>query len=193
MRARPTLVALAITLGAAMLISGVAVADSHEGETKMAKAEMMKMPFGGEEDVAFARALWTAMDGYHDWMMKSDVMPSKAPHGAFVRLYYNIVNIDGMPYHVVVKDNFGGEDATLDMVKAAPADYLMAVTVMVQREPGYDTENNDWFYVKYDAMGAVSMNDKDMALAGRVAKGMPTGCISCHVKAGGGDYIFGND
>ena len=111
----------------------------------------------------------------------------------FVRLYYNIVNIDGMPYHVVVKDNFGGEDVTLDTVKAAPADYLMAVTPMVQREAGYDDENRNWFYVKYGADGSIDANDKGMAMAGRVAKGMPVGCIACHAKAGDGDYLFTND
>jgi len=32
-----------------------------------------------------------------------------------------------------------------------------------------------------------------MKLAGRVAKGAPTGCIACHKAAPGGDYIFNHD
>jgi hypothetical protein len=32
-----------------------------------------------------------------------------------------------------------------------------------------------------------------MALASKVAKGMDKGCIACHNKASGGDYIFGTD
>ena len=36
-------------------------------------------------------------------------------------------------------------------------------------------------------------NPKGMKLAGRVAKGMPAGCISCHLSADDGDYLFFND
>lgn len=204
MRSRLTLMTIAVIIGVAMIASADC-GKPHDAETagmetgkkveaKMAEAgETMGMPFGGDKDVAFAKALWTAMDGYHDWMMKSDIMPGKSPHGMFVRLYYNIVNIGDMPYHVVVKDNFGGEGVTLDMVKAAPADYLMAVTPMVQREAGYDDENRNWFYVKFSPDGMIDKNDKNMAMAGRVAKGMPVGCIACHANAADGDYLFAND
>jgi len=33
----------------------------------------------------------------------------------------------------------------------------MAVTVMLQREPGYDAENNDWFWAKYALDGPASL------------------------------------
>jgi len=191
-----TLVTIAIVITTALAITGSALADSHGAVTPAMtdeKAEMMEPPFGGEADVAYARALWAAMDGYTGWMMQSDIMPGKSPHGTFVRLYYNIVNIDGMPYHVVVKDNYGGEGVTLDMVNEDPGAYLMAVTPMVQREAGYDDENGNWFYVKYSADGSIDMNDKGMAMAGRVAKGMPVGCIACHANAADGDYLFTND
>jgi hypothetical protein len=186
-------------LGIAATVVGVAVAAllmpvSVVGQEEMMEMEEMKeMPFGGAADVAFGKALWTAMDGYQDWLMQSDVLVGGSPHGMFVRLYYSIVTVDGVPYHVIVKDNFGGMDVTLDMVTENPADYLMAVTVMVQREAGYDPDNNDWYWVKYDGMGAVGKNDMDMFLAGRVAKGMPMGCIACHVNAKDGDYLFADD
>jgi hypothetical protein len=79
------------------------------------------------------------------------------------------------------------------MVQENPADYLMAVTPMVQREQGYDADNNDWYWVKYGPDGSIAMNDMEVAMAGRVAKGMPMGCIACHANAGGGDYLFAND
>ena len=139
---------VATILASVLILAGIAFAQNE-------KAEMMEMPFGGEEDVAFADALWAAMDGYGEWVMQSDIIPGKSPHGMFVRMYYNLVTIDEVAYHVVIKDNYGGKDVTLDMVKESPADYLMAVTPMVQREAGYDAENNDWFYVKYDVAGAV--------------------------------------
>ncbi len=149
--------------------------------------------FGGPEDVGFAEALWTGMDGYQNWPMASDVYVGASPHGAFLRMYYSLVSVDGVPYHVIVKDNFGGEGATIERVTEEPGAYLMAVTVMVQREAGYDDETMNWFWVKYDGDGAVSRNDTGMKLAGRVAKGTHQGCIACHANASGEDFLFVND
>jgi hypothetical protein len=143
--------------------------------------EKMAMPFGGKEDVDFASKAWKAMEGYQKWLVKSDMVPGKSPHGAFVQVYYSMVNVDGKPYHVIIKDNF------------TPGKKLAAVTVMIQREAGYDSDNHNWFWVKYDPDGAIGKNDQGMALAGRVAKGMDMGCIACHKGASGKDYIFIND
>ena len=150
-------------------------------------------PFGGEEDVAFAEKLWKAMEGWPGWPMKSDFYTGMQPHGMVLRMYYGMVQVDGTSYHVVIKDNYGGEDATVDAVSAHPGKYLMAVTVMVQREAEYDPENGNWFWVKFNADGTLAKNDKEMMLAGRVAKGMPKGCIACHSGAGGDDFLFFND
>jgi hypothetical protein len=177
-------------VGAAVLALGVALV--YAGDEPAEEMEM-KMPFGGPEDVAFAEGLWAAMDGYQSWAISSSYYNGASPHGDFIRMYYGLVTVDGKPYHVVAKDNFGGEGATLETVAESPGDYLAAVTVMVQRECGYDAENNDWYWVKYEANGTVGKNNMDMALAGRVAKGMEMGCIACHRNAGAGDYLFIND
>jgi len=150
-------------------------------------------PFGGKEDAAFAGKLWTAMEGWAGWPIKSDVYKGMQPHGMVLRMYYGVVQVDGTSYHVVVKDNYGGEGATVETVSERPGKYLMAVTVMVQREAGYDPENGDWFWVKFNADGTLAKNDKGMMLAGRVAKGMPKGCIACHSGAGEDDFLFFND
>ena len=160
--------------------------------------EKMAMPFGGDADVAFANNLWKAMKGYTDLPIKSKVYVGKSPHGAFLRMYYNAVNVDGKLYHVIIKDNYMGKDAggnelNLETVAKAPEKYLGAVTAMVQREDGYDSDNNNWFYVKYKSDGAIDKNPKGMLLAGRVAKGMDAGCIACHKAAKGNDYLFVND
>ena len=152
-----------------------------------------EMAFGAKEDVAFADMLWKAMKGYETWPMKSEFYTGVSPHGQVLRLYYNLVNVDGKPYHVIVKDNFGGEGATLKAVSKSPENYLAAVTVMVQREAGYDPDNNNWFWVKYKADGTIDKNPKGMALAGRVAKGMDAGCIACHANAKDNDHFFAND
>lgn len=143
--------------------------------------EKMAMPFGGKADVEFASKMWKAMKDYQKWLVQSDMVPGKSPHGALVQLYYNVVSIDGKPYHIIIKENF------------MPDKKLAAITVMLQREAGYDPENNNWFWAKYGTDGAVGKNDKGMALAGRVAKGMDMGCIACHKAASGKDYIFIND
>ncbi|MFH1689951.1 MAG: hypothetical protein ABIE42_06900 [Candidatus Eisenbacteria bacterium] len=186
---------IAVAIVAVLAASSVFAEETEEMADKkmMMKKEVMEMPFGGEADVAFAKALWTAMDEYSGWIMQSEIMPGKSPHGMYVRMYYSIVTIDGMAYHVVVKDNYGGEGVTLEMVKERPGDYLIAVTPMLQREQGYDSDNNDWYWVKYGTDGSVAMNDTAMAMAGRVAKGMPMGCIACHANAADGDYLFAND
>lgn len=181
----PSLVGIVALVAVAVFVTA---ADKPAGEM-----DEMKMPFGGPKDVGFAGGLWTAMDGYQSWPLASGYYNGASPHGAFIRMYYGLVTVDGSPYHVIVKDNFGGEGATLETVAERPADYLMAITVMVQREYGYDADNNDWFWVKYGADGSVGMNDMGMALAGRVAKGMDMGCIACHKSAGDGDFLFIND
>ena len=68
--------------------------------------------------------------------------------------------------------------------------WLKAVTVMFKRENGYDADNQNWFWAKYKPNGSLHSNPKKMLLAGRVAKGKPAGCISCHRAAPGGDYLF---
>lgn len=181
---KPTLILASLAVFALFTLSH---STSQSGPSKD------EMPFGGEKDVKFAGKLWKAMEGYRGWPMKSGFYPGGSPHGQFLRMYYNVVIVDGRPYHVVVKDNYGGEDATLMKVSKAPEKYLMAVTVMLQREAGYDPDNMDWFWVKYQPDGTVDKNPKGMALAGRVAKGMDAGCIACHANAMDDDYLFVND
>ena len=151
------------------------------------------MPFGGPEDVAFAGKLWKAMTGYDEWSLKSDIYSGNSPHGMFVRTYYNILTIDSVAYHTIVKDNYGGEGIKIVDVAQDPEEYVVAITVMLQREPGYDEDNNDWFWVKFNAKGEVDKNPDGMMLAGKVAKGMDMGCIACHLKAKDKDYLFIND
>jgi hypothetical protein len=63
---------------------------------------------------------------------------------------------------------------------------------MFRREAGFDSDNQDWFWVKYLPDGTLDKNPKGMALAGKIAKGSDAGCIACHVGADGDDYLFVN-
>jgi len=152
-----------------------------------------QMPFSGKEDVQFANKVWAVIGDRNEWKMTSKYYPGESPHGNFLRMYSNMVTIDDKPYHIIVKDNFGGADATSSSVNRSPDKYLAAVTIMLQREEGYDSDNNDWFWAKYMPNGDLDKNPKGMQLAGRIAKGMDVGCIACHASAEGNDYIFTND
>jgi hypothetical protein len=152
-----------------------------------------EMPFGGEVDVKFAEKLWQSVQGYESWLTRSDYYEGNQPHGKILRNYFSIVTVDGKNYPVIIKDNYGGVGATVSTVSQNPGNYLAAVTIMVKRSDGYDSDNQNWFWVKYKPDGTIDKNEKDISLAGRVAKGMDTGCINCHAKAKGNDYYFSND
>lgn len=153
------------------------------------------MDFSGPDNVSYAQDLWAAMTSANlIGAGAKDPAPYKGvhPHGAVLTNVTSEVTVGGHTGKVVVKKNFGGEGVSTDSVAADPAKYLKAVTVMYKRESGYDADNQDWFWAKYLADGSLDKNDKGMQLAGRVAKGKPVGCISCHTAAPGGDYIYTN-
>ena len=152
-----------------------------------------KAPFGGKDDVAFAKELWKAMEGYDKWKLTTDVSKGGSPHGKWVRLYSTWVKVKGKSHPIIVKDNYGGRGVTVARVNKDPKKWLKAVTIMLQRQPGYDKENQNWFYAKYKPDGGIEKNPKGMLLAGRVAKGTTKGCISCHANAAGDDFLFSND
>ena len=157
-----------------------------------------KMDFSGPDSVEYSQQLWSALSGAG---MVGGALGSAAykgvhPHGAVLTTDTGEVTVGGHTGKVVVKKNFGGKDVSIDAVTADNAKYLKAVTVMFKREAGYDPEDKDWFWAKYKPDGSLHTKHKmmmDIPLAGRVAKGKPEGCISCHQAAPGGDFVFGQD
>ena len=114
------------------------------------------------------------------------------PHGMQLETFYTKATIEGHEGDLIVKRNYGPAGVDRDAVLADPAAHLGAVTVMYRREAGYDADNKDWFWVKFLPDGTLDQNAKGMALAGRVAKGMDTGCIACH-QGGGEDLVYTSD
>ncbi len=114
------------------------------------------------------------------------------PHGAILDALDGPINIDGKLHRIIIKRNYGGPGVSKSAVANDPEKYLKAVTVMLKR-PGYDPDNKDWFWVKYNADGSLATNPAGMKLAGKVAKGKPKGCIACHTAAPGGDMVFTSD
>ncbi|MBT4520240.1 MAG: hypothetical protein HOC23_09560 [Halieaceae bacterium] len=152
-------------------------------------------PFGGSDDLVYASQLWKslAVAGYvGPSAIMSVPYDGQPPHGAVLDTIDGAVTVGANTGVVIVKRNYGGEGVSKSAVSNNPAKYIRAVTVMYKRK-GYDADNNDWFWAKYKPDGSLHTNDKGMSLAGRVAKGMPKGCIACHTAAPGGDYVFNND
>lgn len=105
--------------------------------------------------------------------------PGNSPHGEKVKLYANrsaAAHADDSPFgSILVKENYDASGKS-----------LMAITVMY-RSKGFDPENGDWVWTKFEPDGEVSVMN-GMKLTGKV--GM---CAQCHKSAEGGDFIFAND
>jgi hypothetical protein len=150
-------------------------------------------PFSGPANVDYAETLWAALkvarlvgkDAY-----RSVPYEGTEPHGVILATIEGTIEVDGHAGTVIVKNNFGGEGVTKDQVANDPDKWLRAVTVMFQREAGYDPDNQNWFWAKYLPDGTLDKNPKGMELAGRVATGADVGCIACNSGATGGDYLF---
>ncbi len=156
-------------------------------EKKMGMEKMAEMPFGGMEDIAYAKMLWMKIEKKGLNSTPSNLYIGGKPHGAVREVLEAI--IDGK--RVIVKRNYGGEGVSLQNVANDRAKYLKAVTVMAKREKGYDSKNNDWFWVKYKADGSLHTNPKGVKLAGLIDKTQKRkGCIACHNSASGGDLVF---
>lgn len=124
-------------------------------------------------------ALWKhlkAADYTQRWEMwpgKDSLYTGTEPHGALLTTYVNrpalrsIVMREGVMQHpaIIVKENY------------MPDKKLAALTVMYKVK-GYNPEAGDWFWAKYAPDGKVE------------AEGKVAGCINCHAKAKGNDYLF---
>ena len=184
------LIAPALIVAGWLLIGTGCESGGGGGEMTADEGSKGGPPFGGEADVKRAKNLWKRSLGgkYTKWASYPGLdgwQPGKSPHGKVLRYFINgaAARNPANPGNgsIIVKENYGQENGP-----------LMAVTIM-QKIKGYDPDNADWFWVKYGPNGEILKNPKGMMLAGRVAKGMPAGCIACHGNAGGGDYLFIND
>jgi len=158
-------------------------------------AQSERQWYGGADDVAFAKDLWSAM--LQAGFVGSDATPGNPyvgthPHGAILEVGIHTVTVRGVANTVVAKRSYRGIGATVEDVEADRASYIQDVTVMFKREAGYDPVAQNWFWAKYNPDGTLDATPNGVELAGRIAKGKPKGCIACHLKASGGDLMFIN-
>jgi len=172
------------------ILAGLTAATLILGATGL---QAQEPPFGTEKDVKYAQAIWDLMVTQNlagDNAIRTIPYEGVDPHGKMLETFYTNATIDGHKGSLVVKRNYGPEGVEASQVLADPAKHLGAITVMFQREKGYDEDNQNWFWVKYLPDGTLDKNAKGMQLAGRVAKGADAGCIACHTNADGDDYLF---
>ncbi|TDE40650.1 cytochrome P460 family protein [Antarcticimicrobium sediminis] len=151
---------------------------------------------GTPDDVAYATEIWTYLEA--NGLAGPDRIHTAPyegtdPHGMMLETFYTMGAVNGYSGDLVVKNNYGPEGVSADEVLAEPAAHLAAITVMFRREDGYLAQNQNWFWAKYLPDGTLNINAVKMPLAGRVAKGMDEGCISCHANVGGDDLVFTTD
>jgi len=157
--------------------------------------------FGTNEDINYAETIWSAMEV--ERLVGENVVKLKPffggakPHGMVLELVYKNIRVNNHDGFIVVKKNYDGKGVTVESVKNNRAKYLSSITVMYQRESGYDKDNRNWFWAKYAPDGGLfqkKINGKAIQMAGRIWKGQTIdqnkGCLYCHRSAGGGDYIF---
>ncbi len=154
-----------------------------------------------QDDVAYSHELWKAMFG--DSLVGPRAIALKPffggakPHGMVLEIYSGVFKVGDHEGFLVLKRNYDGKGVSVENVEKNRKKYLSSITIMYQREAGYDNENLNMFWAKYKPDGRLFvkeiMGDK-MQLAGRLMKGENgennKGCLHCHASAGGGDYIF---
>jgi len=144
--------------------------------------------FGGQEDQTYAAALWQTMlerELAGETAIQAFPYPGTDPHGMMLETFYTEATIDGHSGDLVVKRNYGLEGVSVDEVLGARGDHLESVTIMFRRSDEYAPDAGNWFWAKYLPDGSLDQTPDGLPLAG-----MAQGCISCHVDADGGDYLF---
>ena len=156
---------------------------------------------GTADDVGYAQLLWSALSrarmvGKHA-SHEQPFIGAAQPHGWVLELHTGRLPVAGHTGFVIVKHNYHGKAIRVEDVERDRARYLASISVMYQREAGYDPDNKDWFWVQYTADGELASMTKmgmKIVMAGRLIKGASRsknrGCLYCHSSAGGGDYVF---
>jgi hypothetical protein len=141
---------------------------------------------GRAVDDAYAAKLWAYMVDNQlvgEGRMRSFPFVGLRPHGSIQEIITTEAEIDGHKGRLIVKHNYGAaEELNPKKVYTANQDEnYEALTIMFQREEGYDPSNNDWFWAEYNPDGSILVYE-GARLSGR----SPT-CLGCHTPLGGND------
>lgn len=168
-----------------------------------AAGQAQEAPFGGPDDVAYANQLWQQMAAARlvgpDAIQTTPYEGGTGLHSATIVTVQANVTVNGNTGIAIVKKNFrtpDGTPATQEEIFAGTVGGPL--TVMYQREAGYDSGNQDWFWAVYTPPGDVVVNPLGLNMAGKIVGGgampdAPFNCIACHAGAPGGDLVFLHD
>ena len=187
----PAIVPGAVMFLAAFLLFGGCGKEKQEVETADESQMEIATEYGTVDDLALADSLWKVIShkksGYRSWKSWNgtnvEMVPGRSPHGAFLKTFVSpeaSVSVEIPLDAILVKENFGDDKKT-----------MVAITAM-WRLAGYDPDNFDWFWAKYNPDGSLDSDPQRVKLAGRIGKGTDTGCVSCHAQSKGGDLVFTN-
>ena len=144
------------------------------------------LPSGTPEDDAYAAKVWHYLQ-QNQLVGKNRIRSfpffGKRPHGSIQEVIATEATINGHKGRLIVKHNYGAKKAlTLEEVYSSKqSENYEALTIMFQREKGYDTANSDWFWAEYEANGKVFIY-QNQHLSGRSRM-----CLGCHTPLGGKD------
>lgn len=191
--------ALVIGAGAILATTGAGVSVAGEASVSDDSQLETQPPFGGPMNIEYAKVLWDRLEGNRlvgPESIRSYPYKGTPPHGQVLEYLETMITVDNHEGVVMVKKNYAGE-GELDALKTGVLNerekHLASITVMFQRQDGYDPDHDNWYWAKFQPDGELEKNPKGMALAGRVAKGTNKGCIACHGSAPGNDYVFTHD
>jgi len=141
---------------------------------------------GTAVDDAYAAKLWAKMAEQRligDQRMRSFPFVGSRPHGSIQEVITTDATIDGHKGRLIVKHNYGGAEGLTpkSVYTAKQATNYVALTIMFQRERGYDEANNNWFWAEYNPDGSV-LEYQGQHLSGRAPL-----CLGCHTPLGGAD------
>ena len=161
-------------------------------------------PFGGPDDVDFAKRLWSAMAEARlvgpNALKTTTYQGGTGLHTTTLTALQGTVTVGDNTGLAIVKNNFRvpeGQEVTDADIIERPQDFGGPVTVMYQRA-GFDPDNQNWFWAVFTPRGDVVVNPLGLNMAGRIVGGgampdAPFNCIACHTGAPGDDMVFLHD
>ncbi len=149
-------------------------------------AEQPKVSSGKAVDNADAAKVWQFMVKNKligEGRIRSYPFIGSRPHGSIQEVISTQATIAGHNGKLIVKHNYGAKEKLTPhkVYSEDQAHNYVALTIMFQREKGYDSANNDWFWAEYTPDGTI-INYQGVDLSGRSQM-----CLGCHTPLGGKD------
>ncbi|OHE65295.1 MAG: hypothetical protein A2413_08350 [Treponema sp. RIFOXYC1_FULL_61_9] len=128
---------------------------------------------------ANADALWKRIKvdspyaGYAYWPGHDGVREGQSPHGPFHRIFINAVFLAALP-----SPSLSAPEGAIIVKENMDADRKLTNLTVMAKIRGFDPENGDWFWARFDLEGKAS------------ASGKVGGCIACHAGMKDNDYVI---